>query len=577
MGKFFGQLVTTRIQGTDRQHLATEPLQRITVDPVLCLLVGQIATPENELGAHQADADGRAVATAIQFAALLGIAEQAEAHAIPGTIRLVEHPHQLAAVAPVHGLFFGIMRVQLLVPGCQQDAVVTIEQGRLTLAQQLQTPMHCHHHGNTERPGNDGRMRPDAAMLGDQPGNLALAQCGQFRRTERLGHDDALIEPMRHLVAEHVAGCLAKLPLEQTNHLVEVLHTHRQVFILHAAELAAQHGRLPVQRPLGVDSLAPNQPRSLPDQEVVPDHHPVRLDQFARRPRTLRSGQFALHSRQLTLTVNRRVGQPLDLRLDVAALDVQLGQLQFPTGVQVHLADRDSAGDAGAAQGKDHDSSPKRSSIRPRMAAIAASASGPLHSSSSSAPHGAASINTPMIDLALTRRCSRASQTSAWNSEARRTSRLAARACSPSLLTRRMRSIGIDSTDEDRLTRTGAESFGQFVTGQIGMAQRAQQHRQVETRQDPCLATAAANRGESDVVRRRAGQIGQHQRRTRRTGLADFMLDALACQVRIFKVPNFDDARLHRAIENQCCGTNQSRRHAAVGNQDQTGHRSSSR
>src|SRR5512134_3889991 len=82
-----------------------------------------------------------------------------------------------------------------------------------------------------------------------------------------------------------------------------------------------------------------------------------------------------------------------------------------------------------------HSPSPKRSAISARSAASAASASSPCASTRTEAPLPAASIITPMMLLALTRRPLRVSQTSLLKPLATWVSLAEARACRPSLLT----------------------------------------------------------------------------------------------------------------------------------------------
>src|SRR5437773_2088023 len=82
-----------------------------------------------------------------------------------------------------------------------------------------------------------------------------------------------------------------------------------------------------------------------------------------------------------------------------------------------------------------YSSSPKRSAMRRTTAASALSASSPSASMTTRLPLPAASIMTPMMLFAFTRRPLRNSHTSAAKFPASCVSFAAARACSPSLLT----------------------------------------------------------------------------------------------------------------------------------------------
>src|SRR5690606_22443784 len=86
------------------------------------------------------------------------------------------------------------------------------------------------------------------------------------------------------------------------------------------------------------------------------------------------------------------------------------------------------------AGGGAHSPSPNLSSMSATMASIADCSSAPSVSMSTAAPWPAASIITPMMLLALTRRSPRAIQTSHLNVPASLVSLAEARACRPSLL-----------------------------------------------------------------------------------------------------------------------------------------------
>src|SRR5437667_6723927 len=81
---------------------------------------------------------------------------------------------------------------------------------------------------------------------------------------------------------------------------------------------------------------------------------------------------------------------------------------------QVRVADGDAARYRRAGEDEVHSPSPNLSAISSRSAASACSASGPSASMVTLAPRPAASIMTPMMLLALTRRPLRDTQMSLW-------------------------------------------------------------------------------------------------------------------------------------------------------------------
>src|SRR6266704_2774161 len=145
-------------------------------------------------------------------------------------------------------------------------------------------------------------------------------------------------------------------------------------------------------------------------------------------------------------------------------------------------------------------------------AASAPSASTPSASMVMRAPLPAASIITPMMLFAFTRRPLRDSHTSEAKPLATCVSLAAARACSPSLLTistsvRGIAEFGIQpdhavAPAARRLPHDGGERL-------LAVGERADQHRQACPRE--ALDPARLQQARGDVGGRRAEDVGQHQ------------------------------------------------------------------
>src|SRR5258708_5293370 len=150
--------------------------------------------------------------------------------------------------------------------------------------------------------------------------------------------------------------------------------------------------------------------------------------------------------------------------------------------------------------------------MRRTTAASAPSASSPSASMTTRLPLPAASIMTPMMLFAFTRRPLRDSHTSAAKPPATRVSFAAARACSPSLLTIPASACGIAGvriqvdhavpSAAHRLVDHGGERF-------IAVGERTDQHGETCPRQAFDFAGLEQARG--DVRRRRAQNVGEHE------------------------------------------------------------------
>src|SRR5207248_5310748 len=126
-----------------------------------------------------------------------------------------------------------------------------------------------------------------------------------------------------------------------------------------------------------------------------------------------------------------RAVEARELGLDRFRRDLVVRNLEPRGRHEVGVADRDATGHGIAMQDEIHSPSPKRSPISAVSAASALSASAPSAWIITFEPLPAASIMTPMMLFALTRRPLRESQISHWKPLAICVSLAAARACSP--------------------------------------------------------------------------------------------------------------------------------------------------
>src|SRR5580765_931750 len=160
----------------------------------------------------------------------------------------------------------------------------------------------------------------------------------------------------------------------------------------------------------------------------------------------------------------------------------------------------------------DYSASPKRSAISLTSAASAASASSPSASIRTRLPLPAASIITPMMLFAFTRRPLRESHTSAAKAPATSVSLAAARACRPSLFTISASVCAIADVGgevDDAVAPAAHRLFDDRGERLVAVGERADEHRKARTGEALDLAGLEKPRG--DVRRSRAEHIGEHQ------------------------------------------------------------------
>src|SRR4029079_6423434 len=201
------------------------------------------------------------------------------------------------------------------------------------------------------------------------------------------------------------------------------------------------------QRPLGVAAPRADQlARRLRQRRVVEDHAmhvegSLELGRRAGRDVRLQLGE------PLARRAQRRV-EARDLGLDLGLLDLVVRDLEPRRRDEVRLADGDARGNRVPVQDEVHPAyspSPNLSRMSCSSAARALSASLPSASIFTVLPIPAASIITPMMLFALTRRPLRESQSSHSKLPASWVSLAEARACSPSLLTISASALGIQT------------------------------------------------------------------------------------------------------------------------------------
>src|SRR5690242_3683523 len=159
-----------------------------------------------------------------------------------------------------------------------------------------------------------------------------------------------------------------------------------------------------------------------------------------------------------------------------------------------------------------YSSSPKRSPISLTIAASAFSASSPSVSMRTRLPLPAASIITPMMLFAFTRRPLRDSHTSAAKAPATSVSLAAARACRPSLLTISASVCAIADIGgemDDAFLSAAHRLFDDRGERLVTVGQRPDQHREARARE--AFHPAGLQQPGGDVRGRRAEHVGQHQ------------------------------------------------------------------
>src|SRR5580765_7511187 len=197
----------------------------------------------------------------------------------------------------------------------------------------------------------------------------------------------------------------------------------------------------------------------------------------------------------------------------------------------------------------DYSASPKRSAISLTSAASAASASSPSASIRTRLPLPAASIITPMMLLAFTRRPLRDSHTSAAKAPATSVSLAAARACRPSLFTISASVCAIADVGgevDDAVAPAAHRLFDHRGERLVAVGERADEHRQA--RAGEAFDAPGRKKAGGDVRRRRAEHVGQDQDSLSGVELAKQLPGPRQDRVGIVAKPHAHLAHLLRAL-----------------------------
>jgi hypothetical protein len=188
-----------------------------------------------------------------------------------------------------------------------------------------------------------------------------------------------------------------------------------QVLVLHLVELARDHFQLGGQRPLGVVETLDDPVLDAAGQHFVLQQHQVHLEQRGELMRCVVGAHQCHTGLQLLQLLGDRVARDpnaVDLGFDLFRLDEVVGDVEAARDHEHGASDRNATGHGQPMDGKSHSPSPNLSFINATMASIASCSRSPSVSISTVTPMPAASIITPMMLLAFTRRSPRDSQTS---------------------------------------------------------------------------------------------------------------------------------------------------------------------
>ncbi len=193
--------------------------------------------------------------------------------------------------------------------------------------------------------------------------------------------------------------------------LPHVTAAFAQIGVFDLIELRQQCVRLNLDRPLGVALLAVDDFLGFVRDRRIGEDHEVHVDEADELGRRGRRHQRA-HGLELLPHGLDRAVEACDLVLELLGWNQIVRRFELCVADEVRVADGDAAGHRDAVQGERHySSSPKRSAINLERALKACSSSGPSVSTMTVEPFAAASIMTPMMLFAFTRRPLRLSQT----------------------------------------------------------------------------------------------------------------------------------------------------------------------
>src|SRR5690625_4125080 len=336
----------------------------------------------------------------------------------------------LAAV----GQLFAVVALQPLVGVDQYCAIVAVKHDSLAVHEQLGGMVNAGQHGDFKAAGQNGGVRPQAAVFGNESGYAPLAENGHVGRRQFGRHQYGVFKVARFGCFQQAGGAAGQLALHQVDDLLQVFAAQLQIVIVDALKLFLQNLAALRQRPLRVDAFGAYGLAGGFNQHGVMQHEAMNLDELTRGFAAGVVNAFE-DARQKVIAALNRLAQAGNFIVDGRGFDGVFGQGEFAGRDAPHLAHGNAGGHAGAGQRQAHSSSPKRLLTRSTMACAASPSSLPSTSSVNTLPQGAASSSMPMMDLALTRLSLWVSQTWLLKRAAVCTSLLAARACKPSRLT----------------------------------------------------------------------------------------------------------------------------------------------
>ena len=290
-----------------------------------------------------------------------------------------------------------------------EQPALAVDDQELAFADGLERVVQADDRRDRERARDDRGVRGDAADVGDEAAVTVALEEDHVGGRQIVRHHDQLLLLRHRRLGD---GLRAHQRLQHALH--RVLHVGlalAQVGIVDLVEALDQALHLLHQRPFGVRAPAADQlARRLRQRRVVEDHA-VQIEECLELLRRV-GRDVRLEILQLLLRGLHRALEARELGVDRFRRELVVRDLQPRGRHQVRVAHRDAAGHGMAVQDEVHSPSPKRSAISLVSAASAASASAPLASIFTVEPLPAASIITPMMLFAFTRRPLRDSQIS---------------------------------------------------------------------------------------------------------------------------------------------------------------------
>ena len=358
------RLVVADVEGADGDRPGRHRLDHRAVGLVLLVLVGQgVAADEQELGTVQADAVGVGGLDCGQVLGAFDVGEQVDGLAVEGggagvaqAVELGALDFQLAAAQPV-------LLDDLLARGDDDHAAGAVDDDELVVLEQVAHVVQADHRRDLEAAGDDRGVAGGPADVGDEAGDVVVAEADGVGRRQVVGDDDGAQAVAA--LGWQAAG-MAEQHLDQAlDHLHDVGLALAQVGVLDFAELLDHVLHLLHQRPFGVAAAFGDQLARGLDQHRVGEHHQLQVDEGADLAVRLAGGGDRLQADQFALHGGHRLVQAGGLLLQVARGDVVVVDLEQGVRDEMHVPDRDALGDRQAMEGEGHLTPPRRSGRRP--------------------------------------------------------------------------------------------------------------------------------------------------------------------------------------------------------------------